>query len=314
MRAQPISDIFKKHHPKLDHLDLELLVAHASGKSREFVLAHPEYELTEFQISNLKCHIGRRLNGEPIAYILGRKEFYGLDFLVNRHTLIPRPETELLVDLAICGISNLKFQTPNFFVVDIGTGSGNIIISIAKEIKHHYDLPIGKEESRNPSAMPPRDGMKFFAVDISQKALRVAKKNAALHGLDGKINFLHGSLLDPFIRNSKFEIQNSTLVIVANLPYLSEEIYQSTPTDVKKYEPKSALYSPEQGLGHYRKLLKQIKELQRCGASHISCHMEISPEQKESLAELVSAILPQAGTTFHQDLSQRWRICQISLG
>ncbi|HBI34426.1 MAG TPA: peptide chain release factor N(5)-glutamine methyltransferase [Candidatus Moranbacteria bacterium] len=293
-----ISEIIQKYTNKLDYLDLEILIANSLGKTREFVLTYPEYKLTKFQISNFKFQINRRLKGEPIAYILGHKEFYGLDFIVNKHTLVPRPETELLVELVLNEISNFQFPISNLGIVDIGTGSGNIIISIA-----NLD-----------SRLRGNDKVEYFGIDISKEALTIAKKNAAANGVDKKIKFLHGSLLEPFIGNWKLEIGNSTIVIVANLPYLSKEIYSSAPIDVKKFEPKSALYSPEAGLQHYRKLLEQLQDfLANCQLSHVTCFLEISPEQKQPLAKLIKSIFPKTKPEFKKDLAGKWRVCKIEI-
>ncbi|HEX7586062.1 MAG TPA: hypothetical protein VF390_00270 [Patescibacteria group bacterium] len=114
-----ILDITKKYYGKIDSLDLELLIAAAIDKPREFVLAHPEYKLTKFQISNFKFQISRRINGEPIAYILGHKEFFGLDFKVNKHTLIPRPETELIPQIVTQNMETKgKNKNPNIGYLD----------------------------------------------------------------------------------------------------------------------------------------------------------------------------------------------------
>ena len=120
-----IRDILTKYRKDIDMLDAELIIAHFLGKNREFILAHPEYEIPKFKIKNLKLKISHRLRGEPLAYILGEKEFYGLKFKVNKNVLIPRPETETLVDLALKGIKKLPvtdYRLP-VTIADIGTGS-----------------------------------------------------------------------------------------------------------------------------------------------------------------------------------------------
>mgnify|MGYP001232393347 FL=1 len=292
-----ISDIQKEYSGKITRIDLELLLAHALKKPREFVLAHPEYKLSELQVTSYKLQAERRMQGEPLAYITGHKEFYGLDFIVNKHTLVPRPETELIVELVL---KELQIESNELkVVIDVGTGSGCIITSIAKEIQS-----FNSELST----------FNFWGIDISREALQVAEKNAALHGLDKKIDFLHGDLLDPFIRNPKFEIQNSTLVIVANLPYLSDEIYASAPRDVLNFEPKTALHSPQGGLAHYRRLLGQIRDLKAANRQlQIFCYVEFSPEQKEDLEKLIRNILPKTDTSLHRDLAKRHRIAEIKL-
>lgn len=294
-----IYELIKKYGSKINVFDLELLITHALGKTREFVLTHPEYSVNSRQNSIINKNIRRRTEGEPIAYIVGHKEFYGLDFIVNKNTLIPRPETEQIVDLAIKEISNLKFQISNLSVVDIGTGSGNIMVSTVYNIQHSAD-------SKN---------IKYFATDISKEALQVAKKNAKKHAVDKKINFLHGSLLEPLLKANKLtKLKTNKLLITANLPYLSKEIYASAQVDVKKYEPKSALYSPKKGLGHYEKLLSQIKKiLITVRLPLVTCLLEISPEQKQLLTKLIKKLLPSAKIYFFKDLAGKWRICKIVL-
>ena len=288
-----IYDIYKKYSPKIDHLDLELIIAHVIKKPREFVLAHPEFSINNKQGSTIEKFIKRRMKHEPLAYILGRKEFYGLEFKVDRHTLIPRPETELLVELAIQEIKTKQQKTS---IIDIGTGSGNIIISIAKNSKQRSMINID-----------------YFGTDISKEALRIAKYNSKKHNLDQRIKFLHGDLIGPILKK-KLITDHCSLIIVANLPYLSKEIYDETLPDVKKYEPRSALFSPQKGLAHYDKLLSQIKySMDACFMLHASCFMEISPEQKPNINKLIKSRFPQAKIDFYKDLAGKWRVCKIAI-
>jgi release factor glutamine methyltransferase len=156
----------------------------------------------------------------------------------------------------------------------------------------------------------------FFGIDISSEALKVAKQNAKLHNLAKKIKFLQGSLLDPIMKEFQAKkLMPDKLIVTANLPYLSKEIYSSAPIDVKKFEPKSALYSPEEGLQHYRKLLEQVSEhfIVVSGKFSVVCYLEISPEQKIPLQKLVTNIFPSAKTEFTKDLAGKWRICKIDI-
>lgn len=286
-----IQTILEKYRPLLASLDVELLLAHELKKSREFVLAHPEIELTKKQETNYKQLIARRLKHEPLAYILGHKEFYGLNFLVTRDTLIPRPETEMLVEKTLQVITKIK--TGHINIIDVGTGSGNIIISVAKNSRKRK--------------------INYFGVDISKKALQVAKHNAKKNNLV-KIKFLQGNLLDPLIGNWKLGIGNSKTIVLANLPYLSKEIYSATLPTVKNFEPKSALISGADGLSHYKRLLKQLQTLKKIYCMlHITCFVEISPEQKPALKLLAVAYLPGARIDFQKDLAGKWRICEINL-
>lgn len=287
-----LRDLQKKYHGLIAPLDLELLFSFVLKKPREFVLAHPEHAISRNQESIIKKYVKRRINHEPLAYILGKKEFYGLDFKVDKNTLVPRPETELMVELALEEVRKLvrkRLRTIN--VVDVGTGSGNIAISIAHNVKRSSS-----------------DKLNFFAIDISKKALAIARKNAKSHKLNKKIKFIHGSLLDPIIGRLDPPAGggNSRTIVLANLPYLSSAIYASTPKDVKDYEPKSALWSPEKGLAHYAELLRQIAPMK-----DVSCFMEISPEQKPLLQKMAGKIFPSAKIIFHRDLAGKWRLCQV---
>jgi release factor glutamine methyltransferase len=251
-----------------------------------------------------------------------------LDFEVNKHTLIPRPETELLVELAtkeILQAKSYKLQpkagppmAEKTTIIDIGTGSGNIIISLAKNLSsRHPEL-----NSESPRCRPTYDigmtNLSFIAVDISKEALRIARRNIKRHKLEKKIKVIHSDLLIFFLEkkiNSKSEILNSKnykLIIVANLPYLSQEIYSATDPTVKRFEPRSALLSEKEGLYHYERLLEQIKEITNYGLL-VTSYLEFSPEQKLPLQDLVKKIFPKARIRFHKDLSGRWRVVEIIL-
>jgi release factor glutamine methyltransferase len=279
----------EKEKNKTPQLDAEVLLSHTLKKSREFILIHLEKRLTPKQLIKFEFFIKRRLKHEPIAYIIGQKEFYGLDFKINSATLIPRPETELLVE------NILKINPGNKTIIDLGTGSGNIIISFAKNLKNKND---------------------YFGVDISQKALTIAKFNAKKNEVSNKIKFVQGNLLAPFIKNTKYDIQNT--IIVANLPYLSKKIYSKTSPDVKNFEPKSALLSGIDGLDHYEKLFQQLHRLIRklpTGEAgwKLEIFLEISPEQKQKIAKLIKKHFPDADIEFQKDLAKKWRVVIIKI-
>lgn len=296
-----IKKITQLYAKRINSLDLELILAYAIGKSHEFVLAHPKHPLTQTQRTKCEDLIHRREKHEPLAYILGHKEFYGLDFKVTPNTLIPRPETEMLVSLVLRNMlrSKAKNETPTT-IIDVGTGSGNIIISIAKEVEK-TGLPFSNYT--------------LLATDISQKALAIAKQNAKKNDLAKKIKFIHSDLLKYFLKNKKnlSKHKKNELIIVSNLPYLSEKIYAKTKPSIKNFEPKSALYSPQKGLAHYEKLFIQIKKLEKkYSLLPISCFVEFSPEQKISLSRLINKYFPERKTHFQKDLAGKWRVARIS--
>ena len=296
-----IADIQKKYYQKLDHIDLELLIAHVFKKSREFVLAHPEYVLPKLKIVNCELKIARRMRGEPLAYILGFKEFFGYPFLVSPATLIPRPETELMVEETLEEIKSQKSKVIN--IIDVGTGSGNIIISVAKNLEPTWTFDVQMQKGHR---------MPLYGIDISKETLRVAKRNAKKNNVAEKIKFIQGNLLTPIIENCESKIENSKMIILANLPYLSKKIYAATAPTVKKFEPKSALYSSKEGLAHYEKLFKQIKILEAKNYG-LKAILEISPEQKTSLAKMAKKYFPASKIVFKKDLAGRTRLAIISL-
>ncbi|MFH1522503.1 MAG: peptide chain release factor N(5)-glutamine methyltransferase [Patescibacteria group bacterium] len=278
----------KKRIPN-PHLEAEFLLSHILKKPREFILAHPEKKLTKTQIKNYQLLITRRLKGEPLAYIICCKQFYGLDLYVNKNVLIPRPETELMVDEA------LKFATCNpkhAIIIDVGTGSGCVIISIAKKLSFGY----------------PKLSFKYLASDISKSALAVARKNAKLHKVDRKIEFIQGNLLKPLL--NILEIRNYNLVILANLPYLSPIQIKNSPTI--KYEPKLALSAGPDGLKYYRQLFKQIGQV----ANHqiqITILCEIDSSQTIKIKKLIKKELPQSKIQIKKDLSGLNRMVKINI-
>jgi release factor glutamine methyltransferase len=238
-------------------------------------------------------YFARRAQHEPVAYIVGHKEFYGRDFLVTSATLIPRPETEQIVELALDNLvtSNQELVTrKKITVIDVGTGSGNIIISLAKELEDR--LPVTDYQ--------------LHAIDLSADALETAQENAKRHSVNNAISFRTGSLLEPV---AKELAEADRIVIAANLPYLSEEIYQSSADDVKTFEPRSALVSSQAGLDHYYRLLDQVAAI----GKPATLFLEISPEQSPVVKRYLAKHFPTATVSVHQDLSGRDRIIEIRM-
>lgn len=290
-----VCELQKKFLPSLAPEDFILLLAHATGKEKVFLLAHPEYDITQSKETRAKSFFERRLQHEPIALIIGCKEFYGRIFIVTKDTLIPRPETELLVKLVLDRINNQKAKVKNqTTLVDVGTGSGNIIISLAKELENELRTTGGQ----------------LHAIDISKKALVVAKRNAQVHALDKNITFHHGDLLAPYIK--KNPQSENHLIIIANLPYISQKMYASLQKDVRDFEPKSALVSGQAGLKHYYRLFDNLKTYSSRQKS-TTLFLEISPEQKSSLKKCLFTLFPRAIIAIHKDLAHRDRIAEIHL-
>ncbi len=318
---------FKKAKIKNPALEAEILLSLAIKKPKGFLYTHPEYLITKKQETKFKTDVKRRLKGQPVAYILGYKEFYSLKFLVNKNVLIPRPETEMMVEECLknikennCGLKSVDPRLPclpsgrkpgrKIYVIDVGTGSGCIPITLAK--KNYNGVSI-----------------KYYGIDISENALIMAKKNAKLQGVEKKIKFVKSDLMscfldsrDPSTRpvfSGLAQDDNHLIIITANLPYLSENIYKKNYQNLK-FEPKNALLAGDDGLKYYHRLLIQIKNILQmtCLAGrqahctlHITCFLEINPEQKNGIKKIIKINLPQAKIEFKKDLSGRIRLVII---
>lgn len=277
------------HTQQTQRLECELILAHIIKKPREFLIAHPELKISKIQETEYKYLLWKLKRGYPLAYLIGHREFYGLDFLINKYTLVPRPETELMVELAIEKMKRLK--DCKIILLDVGTGSGCIPISIIKS----FNLLI----------------FQSFGVDISKGALKVAKKNAKKHGT--AITFLHGNLLEPFIRtsNKQLEINNLKLVITSNLPYLTQTQFENEPSIQK--EPYSALVAKDNGLALYKELLQQIKSLVTNYQLQVTIFMEIDPAQAELLNTHCQQLFPHGILNTHKDLLGNIRVISMDV-
>lgn len=274
--------------------DFFILLAHTLKKDRVFLFAHPEYTISAASEVRARNFFSRRAHHEPVAIILGRKEFYGRDFVVTKDTLIPRPETEVLIDLALEEITKYKTKgVKKISLVDVGTGSGNIIITLVKEIKKVRQLP----------------DIRYYATDISAPALAIAKKNARQHRVSHIIKFHKGNLLDPYLPH--IETKRGT-IMAANLPYLSSAIYRNAIKDVRDFEPASALVSRQAGLTHYYRLLKSVKNTSQLRP--VTLFLEISPEQSFSLRKYIIKLFPDAFIALKKDLAGKKRVLTIRVG
>ena len=207
-------------------LDSELVLSNLLKKQRENLIINLNLKVSETTVLNFKNLINRRAKREPLAYILRNKEFWSKDFLVNRNTLIPRPETELLCENII-----KIFRKKNLYMLDMGTGSGCIILSILTELKK----------------------AKGVGVDISKKAIEVAKKNSEKLNLNKKVKFFNKSLEN--IHGYKFDL------IVSNPPYIKTSDIKNLSEDVKRFEPKIALDGGKDGLDVIKKVIYKSKTI-----------------------------------------------------
>ncbi|MBU1202946.1 peptide chain release factor N(5)-glutamine methyltransferase [Patescibacteria group bacterium] len=267
-----IKEILQKSAGQLEPAELDDLLALSLKKSKEYIYKNPDKKIGPAAVRAFYKLIKKRQDNWSLAYLKGYREFYGLKFLVSKNTLVPRPESELIVEEAL---KNIKKENS---ILDIGTGSGCLILSIAKN---------------NPKTSS------YTAVDISDKALKTARTNARKLGLSKKIKFLKSNLLKN-IKAQKFDI------IIANLPYLTPE--QLKEKSIKK-EPKIALLSGKDGLDHYRKMFGQINTYL---AKKYLVLIEIDPQQKKAIEEIISENMPLVKIKFIKDLAGHFRVAKIT--
>ncbi len=222
------SGLLKKNKIPSYVLDAELLLSKTLNKSREEILINLDKIVDFKKYSIYKNYLARRSRNEPMAYILGEKEFWSKKFVVNKDTLIPRPETELLVEELNKIYTNTNKELS---ILDIGTGSGCIILSLLGVLKKS----------------------KGTGIDISRKAILMAKKNAIRHELNNRVKFLHKSLEDLF--DKKFDL------IVSNPPYIQRKDIKNLSDDIKKYEPRVALDGGNDGLDLIKKVIYKSKQI-----------------------------------------------------
>ncbi len=252
------SKYLKSNCPGAGRIDAELLLAHCLNCERTALYRNSLEELTPEEAGKYRLVLDRRAKGEPVAYITGRKEFMGLDFQVKPGVLIPRPETELLVEKAL-ELFRPKINAPPLPVmIDVGTGSGAIAVSLAVYSKWE----------------------KVYAVDVSPAALEIARQNAVNHGVGEKIEFIQGDLLHPLLAIPGLKAD----LITANLPYIPSGEIPELMRDVRDYEPLTALDGGEDGLDYYRRLIPQAYKLLPIGGFLM---MEIAPGQGSILKGLM---------------------------
>jgi release factor glutamine methyltransferase len=261
-------------------LDAQTLLAHVTGATRAALLAYPERALSPEQARAYARLVARRAAQEPVAYLTGRREFMGLTFHTDRRALIPRPETELLVEAALREARQRLDDParPAPIAADIGTGSGAIAIALA--------------------ALEPRLP-RVYAVDLSPEALALAAENAAALGVAERVIPLEGDLLAP--------LPEPVDLILANLPYIAPDDMQVAPS-VHGYEPHLALYSPERGLAHIQRLLEQAPAKLRPGGA---LFLEFGYDQRAAVEALARQAFPTAALRVGADYAGWDRLIEI---
>tara|TARA_Y100000768_G_scaffold347548_1_gene295889 strand:+ start:3485 stop:4324 length:840 start_codon:yes stop_codon:yes gene_type:complete len=243
------SSLLKEQRILSHSLDSEILLSKSLKKSREEILINLEKEVEEKNVKIFNSFIQRRLKNEPIAYILEEKEFWSKKFNVNKDTLIPRPETELLVEKL-----SIIYQGKKISILDIGTGSGCIIISLLSSLKRSVGT----------------------GIDISKKAILVAKTNAFKHNMTNRIKFLNRPIENFF--GKKFDL------IVSNPPYIERKDLKNLSDDIKKYEPRMALDGGNDGLDLITKVIYKSKNILKINGM---LALEIGNEQIKKVSKIL---------------------------
>lgn len=272
------TELLERHGVEKPRLNAELLLCHCTGRSRVELYAYPERGLGQREMKGFLRAVMRRARREPLQYIIGRKGFRRLEIVVDPRVLIPRPETEILVERAL---EVIKGMAGHPVVVDVGTGSGCIALSIAQEY---------------PPAV-------VHATEISEDALRVAEENAARLGLDGAVVFHRGDLLEAL----PGELRGGVHLVVSNPPYVREEDLPSLPPEVRDHEPRLALVAGRRGTECHSRLMRQAREWLVPGGTLL---MEAGEDQLEELASWARK-LGYRDVHVHCDLNRRPRMVEM---
>lgn len=265
-------------HPA--RLEAEVLLAHVLGLGRLDLYLQFERPLEEPDLESLRSLLRRRALGSPLAYLTGEREFFGLGFSVSDGVLIPRPESELVVELAL---ARLAAKEGPIVGADLGTGSGCLGIAIA----------VKAPEAR------------IDAVDISETAVRVARSNAAQLGVSSRVTVIKGSWGQPLEGRGPYNL------IVSNPPYVTSAELMALEPEVRDFEPRLALDAGQDGLAPYRELLIGLPKLTAPDATVL---LEVDPRRSHAVAKLASDGWAAAEPKLHRDLSGRERVVEVTLG
>lgn len=252
-------------------LAAELLLMRALGRDRAWIYAHPEEGISPGKFSEYEALLAKRAAGVPTQYLTGTQEFWGLEFEVTPAVLIPRPETEHIVEVVLARLGE-KGKQLETNIADIGTGSGCIAVALAKEL---------------PRAT-------IYATDISDDTLVVAKRNAARHGYSDQIRFVSGHLLDGVAEPLKFD------VIASNPPYVATKDAASLATEVRAHEPHIALFGGEDGLEIYRPLIETASARLQVGGI---LALELGFGMFEAVSDLLNATMDWTQISATMDLA-----------
>ena len=240
-----------------ERLTAGLLLCHVMGIDRTRLLTRSEEQIDEAQYRAYLELVVRRGAGEPAQYLTGHQEFYGLDFIVTPDVLIPRPETEFLIERVMNLVEDSKQDSP--LIVDVGTGSGCIAVTLAKQLHR----------------------ARLIATDASPAALDIARTNAERHGVRDRIEFLEGNLFAPLAKRG---LEGAVDILASNPPYINEESSELLQREVRDWEPHEALFGGVDGLDFYRRLIAESPHYLKPGGYIV---LEIAFSQVDSISEMV---------------------------
>jgi len=252
------TECFRDHGIQNPRLNAELLLSRSLNLSREGLYVHLHDPIGKEEKKALEEMINRRLSGEPLQYILGHQEFWSIDLQVDPRVLIPRADTEFLVEQALSILSEISSEKPPT-VLEIGTGSGAIAIALAREVRNVF----------------------LVATDISREALRLARQNAKENGVLERIAFIHGDLFSPFC---PFEEKEPFDLILSNPPYIVRSEIGNLAREVKDFEPMIALDGGEDGFDFLRKIISRSPEYLRKGGCLL---IEVGQGQAREVSEML---------------------------
>jgi release factor glutamine methyltransferase len=259
-------------------VDAELLLCHVLGWSKEKLWLNQKGSLKATQRELFDQALRRRAQREPLAYITGVREFWSLDLLVSPAVLVPRPETELLVEIALRLVKSIRVADSKLRILDLGTGSGAIAVSLARE----------------------SENVEVWATDLAPEALKVAEANAVRHGVRERVRFREGDLFEPLK-----EFENSFAMIVSNPPYVRRSEMKDLPPDVRDWEPMSALDGGPDGLAFYQRIIEQGHVFLRDGGSML---LEIAADMANEVSELFEKIGRYSPVDIHRDYAGKNRV------
>lgn len=273
------ADYLKQKGIDSPRLGAEILLAHQLHLTRVKLYLQYDQPLTEQEVEGYRALIRRRLSREPVQYITGTQEFWSMEFIVNPSVLIPRPETEVLVEQAV----SLSKQNPNLQeegvnLLDLGTGCGALAVALAREFKKAL----------------------IWATDLSEEALQVARRNAERHGVRDRIEFRAGDWFTPFAgKAARFDM------ILSNPPYIPAEAFETLAPEVRDHEPRSALDGRAQGMHDIARILREATAYLVPGGWIL---MEMDPEQTQKAVKVIEETGQFAEHRRVQDYSRRYRV------